>query len=111
MPGNSVMNGAPSFQIDSCPALVFFTSYCPPPRVRNSSIQSSVNMWVCTSTTVIEGSGKWKHPLPYPLPANGEGRRGQCIEAYDSADFTRSGENGTRRMRTLVASKIAVAIA
>ena len=31
--------------------------------------------------------------------------------AYDSACFTRSGENGTRRMRTPVASKIALAIA
>ena len=30
---------------------------------------------------------------------------------YDSACFTRSGENGTRRMRTPVASKIALAIA
>src|SRR5437773_4816669 len=50
------MNGAPSFQIDSCPALVFFTLYCPPPRVRNSSIQSSVSMWVCTSMTVMEVS-------------------------------------------------------
>ena len=32
-------------------------------------------------------------------------------EHYDSACFTRSGENGTRRMRTPVASKIALAIA
>ena len=32
-------------------------------------------------------------------------------EAYDSAAFTRSGENGTRRMRTPVASKIALAMA
>src|SRR3954462_15374186 len=30
---------------------------------------------------------------------------------YDRAAFTRSGENGTRRMRTPVASKIALAIA
>jgi hypothetical protein len=30
---------------------------------------------------------------------------------YDIACFTRSGENGTRRMRTPVASKIALAIA
>jgi hypothetical protein len=30
---------------------------------------------------------------------------------YDSAAFTRSGENGTRRMRTPVASKMAFAIA
>ena len=30
---------------------------------------------------------------------------------YDSACFTRSGENGTRRMRTPVASKMALAIA
>jgi len=31
--------------------------------------------------------------------------------SQDSAAFTRSGENGTRRMRTPVASKIALAIA
>ena len=31
--------------------------------------------------------------------------------SYDNAAFTRSGENGTRRMRTPVASKIALAIA
>jgi len=33
------------------------------------------------------------------------------VSAAASADFTRSGENGTRRMRTPVASKIALAIA
>ena len=32
-------------------------------------------------------------------------------ERSDSACFTRSGENGTRRMRTPVASKIALAMA
>ena len=38
-------------------------------------------------------------------------RIAMCRASYDSACFTRSGENGTRRMRTPVASKIALAIA
>ena len=41
---------------------------------------------------------------------SGERDRG-VRQSYDSACFTRSGENGTRRMRTPVASKIALAIA
>src|SRR5205085_8346460 len=111
MPGNSVMNGAPSFQIEFCPALVFFTSYCPPPRVLSSSIQSSVSIWVCTSTTVMEGLRELETPPPYPPPHAGREERAARCKTYDSADLTRSGENGTRRMRTPVASKIALAIA
>src|SRR4029453_9200800 len=42
-------------------------------------------------------------------PWRGYLRSGRRI--YDRAAFTRSGENGTRRMRTPVASKIALAIA
>src|SRR5947208_2920546 len=76
------MNGAPSFQIDSCPAFVFFTSYCPPPRVRNSSIQSSVSMWVCTSTTTVmsgssdmqtaRGAARRRHPTAKPSPLSAD---------------------------------------
>src|SRR5262249_26148916 len=39
------------------------------------------------------------------------GARSAGTRGYDSACFTRSGENGTRRMRTPVASKIALAMA
>ena len=54
---------------------------------------------------------------PTPPATSGEGsaepvsRRAIPSQRYDSACFTRSGENGTRRMRTPVASKIALAIA
>src|SRR5262249_37692470 len=58
-------------------------------------------------------------PTPAPSPqergegAEGGGRniQGQQFPGHHSDCLTRSGENGTRRMRTPVASKIALAIA
>src|ERR1700686_4157262 len=44
-------------------------------------------------------------------PGEGAGRAQPNRQPYDIAAFTRSGENGTRRSRTPVASKIALAIA
>src|SRR4051812_9756202 len=57
-----------------------------------------------------------RQPHYATIPTRGRGAhqfRGALIPSqhYDSACFTRSGENGTRRMRTPVASKIALAMA
>src|SRR5262249_9164429 len=54
-------------------------------------------------------------PLPQGERAQSRPPNSRCHRSprhpYDSDCFTRSGENGTRRMRTPVASKIALAIA
>jgi hypothetical protein len=45
------------------------------------------------------------------IGARASSRERAIMSSYDSAPFTRSGENGTRRRRTPVASKMALAIA
>lgn len=60
---------------------------------------------VCSS---FSRSSQSKDTLPHTgrgCPARNSGTR------YENAAFTRSGENGTRRMRTPVASKMALAMA